>query len=437
MTERADGQPLWRFFDIVRTPFIAILTIPSAIAIGLGLLGLACGWLDRAFPALLGDSLSAQAAQSVLQAVATAAMAALSLTYSLMLVVYTLAAGNIGPRLLKRFTTETINQMTAGILGGTFLFALAALLLARDDQAPAISVLAALVLSAGSVLQLIAFVRKVSRHVTIDDEIAAIGRNLEDALQERLKRRDGVMDLANCQSLSSDCRFEPVLKAQQSGYLGATDITALVKKARDSGSVFRLENKPGEFTQKDEVLLCAHNPGDNVKDLGRLVVVSDSRSIDRPVEFQTNLLVEIALRALSPGVNDVFTAVAATNQLVAALVSVADVDLEATVHLDENGEARLVTPGMKLGTTLSRALHPLRRVAGDHILMAEALAKGYASLYDAGGAAMREEIAEHVGMLLEELERAGHLAQDIRQVQATLPEPLLAAATEPGRDRRT
>ena len=428
MTEKADGKPLGRLLDIIQTPAIILLTVPAAIVIGFGLLGFICGLIDKAFPDLLtpwlSEPIDAQATQRFLQAIATSAMAALSLTYSLMLVVYTLAAGNIGPRLLKRFTTEPINQITSGILGGTFLFALVALLMSSDDKAPVVSAFVGLLLAIIAVLQLISFVRNVSRHVTIDDEIASIGANLEQALKERLLRNQDVGPISGVKGIPEDAEFESVLAAERSGYIGAIDFTALVKTAKSHDRLLRLECRPGDFVLDGEPILSASKSEEPMEGLAEYVVVEPARSVDRPVEFQTNLLLEIAMRALSPSVNDVFTAIAAVNQIISAIASVADTDVQAKVFLDENDEPRLITEGMELEVLVSRAFHPLRRAIGARILIAEALARGYARLFEAGGDDMKQLMTFHAELLIRQLHHEDHFKVDIDQVYDAMPRAL-------------
>ena len=105
----------------LHTPLVMLLTLPAGIALALWAMApilalLERGYLDDPY-AILGFSFAPDTARNVLAVFAGGAITALSLTYSLVLVVFTLAAGNIGPRLLKRFTSEPVNQVTAGIFG--------------------------------------------------------------------------------------------------------------------------------------------------------------------------------------------------------------------------------------------------------------------------------------------------------------------------------
>jgi uncharacterized membrane protein len=170
----------------LHTPLVMLLMAPAIIAFGVWALAPILSILERSILkdpyAIIGFSFDPKTARSVLAVIAGGAITALSLTYSLVLVVFTLAAGNIGPRLLKRFTSEPVNQVTAGVFGGTFLYSLGVMAFIEPGFAPTFATAGAGVLALISVLQLIYFVRHVSTSVMIDDEIASIAKRLTTAL---------------------------------------------------------------------------------------------------------------------------------------------------------------------------------------------------------------------------------------------------------------
>lgn len=110
-----------------------LITVPGAIAIALWMMSFPLLWLDARFDdelvGFFGEiaKLPYETARPLLTTIAAAAITTLSLVYSIVLVVFTLAAGTIAPRLLKWFTADKVNQVTAGMFGGTFLFALTVL----------------------------------------------------------------------------------------------------------------------------------------------------------------------------------------------------------------------------------------------------------------------------------------------------------------------
>ncbi|MEQ9125568.1 MAG: DUF2254 family protein, partial [Alphaproteobacteria bacterium] len=164
-------------------PFLLLLTVPAGIAIGVGILPFPLIWLERAFPVVedLAPAFHPETARSVLGVVAAGAMTALALTYSITLVVFTLAAGAIGPRLLRRFISDPVSQASAGVFGGAFVFSMTTLAFVTPESSPRLAVVAAMLLGVHVVLQLVFFVRHVAGNVSIDDEVAAIAGRLETA----------------------------------------------------------------------------------------------------------------------------------------------------------------------------------------------------------------------------------------------------------------
>lgn len=407
--------------DVRQSPFVVLLTVPAGIALLIGLSPFVFVPIERfIFPAGVGGTfltVDANGARSVLSTIASAAMTALSLTYSLVLVVFTLAAGTIGPRLLKRFTTEWVNQVTAGLLGGTFLYALMLLFLLTPDQVPTLSIMGAIVLSALSVLQLIYFVRHVSKSISIDEEIAEISQRVTEQLvemHERGERRDDT---------PKSGAFEHPIKAEKAGYVGWIDEGDLLNLAKEHDLAVWLDVPSGAFVLAGETLARVRGPASEevCAQIGQEIVIEMSRAEHRTAEFSINLLVEIALRALSPGINDTFTALAVANGLCNAFAAICMEGFAPLVVRDEAGEARLVMAAMTMTHLVGQAFHPLRQACHDNVQMAEGLARTYARLYSVGADEMREVMAYHAHLLLRDLSTAGHLQHDMDRVRNALP----------------
>ncbi len=401
-----------------RTPFTALLTVPASIAIAIGLSGAGIVAIEHRFNApewLI--PLPPEEARAILTAVATAAMTALSLAYSLTLVVFTLAASSIGPRLLKRFTTERANQITAGLLGGTFLYALIVLGTSGKEPARIATVVAGL-LAAASVVQLIWFVRTVAQSVSIDDELAKIALRLKDGLA-RLKHHSSGDD-----DVPGDNEFLPVVAVDDAGYLARLDRSVLLSTAIKDDLIIKVDRSEGDYLLPNTHVLSTNRP---LRDaayvaLCKAVRQEPARSDTGTVHFSINLMVEIALRALSPGVNDTFTALAVSDMLSGALAEIASSEPRPEVLRDPDGRPRVILPGATFPMLLNTAYHPLRRAAAGNGLMTEGLARGLRRLHSVASANARRTVEEHAGLLLRQMEHAGHMPEDIAAVRAFMPD---------------
>ena len=106
-------------------------TVPGFIALGIWFLSIPSMAIDAYYPGLAGSigwtAINYDTASDLVSLIGTASITTLGLVYSIVLVVFATAASNIGPRLLQRFTGDRINQITAGLFGGTYLGCLGAL----------------------------------------------------------------------------------------------------------------------------------------------------------------------------------------------------------------------------------------------------------------------------------------------------------------------
>lgn len=408
-----------------RTPFSALLTVPASIALTIGTAAVPLVLIERIFgsPDMLVP-LGTDAIRSLLGVVATGAMTALSLAYSLTLVVFTLAASSIGPRLLKRFTTERVNQVTAGLLGGTFLYALVVIGFTSGPP-PRMAAVGAGLLAVASVVQLIWFVRNVAQSVSVDDEIAEITARLRSEMA-RLKAQ-----VEDAPDVPEAWHFRSVIKAQKTGYLLQPDGDALCELARKADIVVRIDHPSGEYVLADTPVMsiCGEFPDDQVQRLSDAVRLEPARSDSGTAQFSINLLVEIALRALSPGVNDTFTALAVAEMLSGALADIAHDEPKPEVLADADGHPRVILPGVGLRDIFGQAFHPLRRASGQNVLMAQGLAKAYGRLYATGGDEARSVMEDHARLLLDDLRRASLASADVDSVTELLPDDLRRAAT--------
>ncbi|MZR32038.1 DUF2254 domain-containing protein [Sneathiella litorea] len=414
-------------FTFLRHPFIMLQTVPAGIALSIGAMALVIGYLETYWePAILKpylQELAPETARTLLSIIAGGAMSALTLTYSIVLVVFALAAGTLAPRMLKRFTSDFVNQMTAGIFGGTFLYALFSLTFIEPDFVPDITILGAEILAALCVMQLIYFVRNVSQSVAIDEEIAGITSSLKSALEDRRKRREEQEGVQKLKEKKID-KLDFEIMAGKPGYLGMINERKLIEIAAEKDITLQIRKPMGAYTLAEEVLIkaTAELDEDTVETIQKQVTIRPARSADSPVEFSINLLLEIALRALSPGVNDTYTAIAAIDSLSDALSQAATQDdAEAFVRKDEEGNIRLLVQELSLANLINQAFHPLRQASGSNILMAICLARVYSRLCATCGKNVQDLLTKHALLLIREVEKTDHLPEDIESVVEVLP----------------
>jgi uncharacterized membrane protein len=409
-----------------------LITIPGTVALLIwAASGVTIGLDNSGFVPLmripgLNSWLTDQTAIAVLSTIAGAAITTLSLVYSLVLVVFTLAAGTIAPRLLKRFRQNRVSQITAGLLGGTFLYSLTVLSVTGPNEIQLLSTVTAFLLAALSVLQLIYFVHSVSVSVMIDEEIASISQTL---CRKMLKIvRTGETAKRAGEEMPSG--FKTGIASKQSGFLSSIDASALVKLAKDKDITIKLSAAPGDFVAEEAELARISTGGadldadqlDRLRDsiCKRLTITRAREDLD-DVVFSLNLLLEIALRALSPGINDTFTAIACVNHLAEALGEPVAKGIARNVHLDESDTPRLEIPGLTLEDLLKKSIQPLRLAAASNHLVLVSLADLIRRLYaHANSDKTREMLARHASELLQSYAKTDPLESDFDDLRSNL-----------------
>lgn len=354
-------------------------------------------------------------AETVFSMLAGAAMTALSLVYSIVLVVFTLAAANIGPRLLERFSQDRTNQIAVGFLGALFLHSLVSLIMI--DEGPGFfAVAAAVILAAASVLLLLFFVDKVASRVTIDEEIARIAGELDRQFAREEARVSGV----EADTLVRPMGRESSIRAPQSGYINRIEMETLASRAAALGSFVDFHVSAGDHVLKGDKIGFAVG-GDSeamAVDAVAALALGTRRTADGDLRFSINLLLEIALRALSPGVNDTYTAIACIDRLTACFQGAAALGLRSGVYCDEGGAARVFIPRSALGDLIRLGYDPIRQSSRGNFLTSGAMVKALARLGPHLPEGARAEADRQIELIIEETRASDALSEDIESLFA-------------------
>jgi uncharacterized membrane protein len=267
------------------------------------------GQFDSAF------AVGPEGARLVLSSIAGSMITVASLVFSMTLVTLTLASSQLGPRLITRFMRDRINQVVLGTFIATFLYALFVLQTVTEGEAepfvPHISVTTALVLTLVSLGWLVYFIHHVADSIQADTVIAEVYAELIHALDHLYPKLAGQEPaIAATKPVPVDllAQAPAAIPAPKGGYIQAIGTHALLRLAREHDLVIEIHRRPGHFVVVGRPLMCAW-PGARVSDhvaeaAADEVVLGPKRTPTQDVEFSIDALVEIAVRALSPGIND-------------------------------------------------------------------------------------------------------------------------------------
>ncbi|MEL7729133.1 DUF2254 domain-containing protein [Citromicrobium bathyomarinum] len=299
-------------------------------------------WLQPARP---------QGASNMLSVIAGSMIGVASTLFSITIAAVAFASGNYGPRLLTNFMEDRGNQISLATFIGTFVYAITVLRSVRAaDEAslitqgsalpgfvPQLSLLIAYGLMALSVMVLVYFLNHVPSSIRINAVLEGIGRRLLVSIR---KNFDEPMKAR----VEADIRAGTPVAADRSGYIQVIDWSELLKVARKSGAELQLAVRTGDFVHPGVAIgYWSEKPDDACDEQVRdCLALGDTRTPTQDLHFMIDELVEIGLRALSPGINDPFTAISALHWIGAATAELGRRDLNWSVgEPDEDGRRPL------------------------------------------------------------------------------------------------
>lgn len=319
----------------------------------------------------------AEGASLMLSTLAGSMIAIAGTVFSLTLVALSLATTQLGPGLLRNFMRDTTNHVVLGTFLATFLYCMLVLrTIRRADESvfvPHLSVSIAILLGTASLGVLIYFIHHVSVSIQTEEVVARVGRDLIRGIDRLFPGPSGQLAPQNATAASEaglpeafEHEARPI-GSDEDGYLQRIDLDALAALAEREDLRIRLERRPGQYLVKGHALLTVW-PGDRVDDtlaqeVHAALVIGHQRTDAQDVEFTIIQLVEIAVRALSPGINDPFTAIACIDRLGAGLCRLAMRDMPSASRFDTQGHLRLVAPGCSFVGLLGTAFSQIRQNA--------------------------------------------------------------------------
>ena len=371
----------------VAVPIIALLLHADAKGAGNALAAL--GW-----PFDFGGS----AAQSLASSLVTLYGALVTLYFSISLVVLTLAAGNLGVRLIDRWISRRATRVTLGLLMVGLVWAVLALLSVDPDASGARTARATVVSLALLTVPLLCWLsyalHDLGRTIHVDTAIAALGADAADEAQPYSRACDSGPTL--------DWDTGEQVLARRSGYIETVDLNAMARIAESCGGYFRAETGQGAFVMDGDTLGTAVRCDEAARQrIGSRFAIGSFRSAPQGAVFFVRLLVEIAARALSPAVNDFYTARACVDTLGPVMAAHGCLPQHEQWIAGESGDARLLIAPLRFAAIFDAPLAALRQSAAPYPEVASRLLDIYGRVLARPLDPMvRDMITDHRAVLL-------------------------------------
>ena len=290
-------------------------------------------WLSQ-WPRLFG--VGAEGARQMLSTLAGSMITVMGITFSMTLLALVLASSQYTSRILRNFMRSRITQATLGVFAGIFAYCLIVLRTIRggggvDEFVPSLAVFFAFVISLGGVGILIYFIHHIASSIQASSIIASVADETNASIDRLLPKK---LD----QSPDEDAGRNPILEALDertwypvpaavSGYIQSVNNAALMNLARDSRTIVRMEHGIGAFVVQDTDLVSlalTYPPDQNtINALNAAYSIGRHRTVDQDPAFGIRQIVDVAIKALSPGVNDTSTAVMCVDYLTSILARLA------------------------------------------------------------------------------------------------------------------
>ena len=359
----------FEFLDLARSSFWYLPTLMMAAGLSLFAITLL---IDKS--GVTGDLVAtvfysggAENATSLLQTLTGAMVAIATVVFSTMMVVLTLATSQFGHRLIRSFMRDRANQAVLGVFLATFVFCLMVFHMVGNDAdnqfVPGVSLTVGFVLAIFSTCTLIYFTHHMASLVAAPEVLEAVGQELDTAIER-------VYPAHNNDDEDRPRRtFEPVsrpfveVRTQDAGYIQTIGVASLRDLARAHDCVIESVVTYGDHVLPGLVVARVHvNEFDESwrAAISRQYVVGAERLADRDLIFAVNQVAEVGVRALSPALNNPYTALDCINRIGVSLADVLSRPLPDLAHVDDDGVPRFLLALPEFPCLLDAAFTPLR-----------------------------------------------------------------------------
>jgi uncharacterized membrane protein len=393
-------------------------------------------WIDTRFEDELSEvagflfSGGPESARSILSTIAGGMLGVAGTVFSITLVVLTLATNSLGPRLLRHFMHDRLNQVVLGAYVATFVYGLLVLGTIQSDPenefVPRLSILVGMTVAVANIFLLIVFIHHISVSIQADQVVSDVAENLDQTVRKLYPESMGQSPESESVDLSfyhTEYPEKQDVPCSRSGYVQSVDVDRLIPWCVEHDVWVELRLRPGDYAIRDLPIARLYakqsmEPETAIQ-LEQFLYYGDKRTPLQDAEFAVHQVVEVAARALSPGVNDPYTAITCIDKLTSVLAYLVRAKFPIPYRQDAEGQFRVLARTLDFEGMLDAAFHQIRQFGASSPAVIIRLMDRLVTLYRiAPEGAPRKAILRHARMV----HRAGenHLEEpndrrDLRQ----------------------
>ena len=365
--------------DALRRSFWALPALGIAVGLLVGYFLVELDYSVELAPGIF-NFVDLQSARAVLQTIATVTVSVIGLSFSVILVALQLASQQLSPRVLRTFQGDRLAQSVLAVFTGTFVYCLLVLAKLREEGVPALSISIAVISAIVAFMLFVAFIHHIVVSLKPSTLIKRIGADGRWAIEQRWPQggeppddRDEARSVVARRAAADGV----AVRSRHAGYVSAVDDESLVKLAAERGLLIVQHSPVGEYVLTGAVLASIHGAHDAAcearGDVEEAFVLGDERSVVGDVGFPIRQLADIALRGLSPSLNDPTTAENAIDMLSDLLIRFAAEERLEAIRMDTDGEPRYVAAVPDLDELVRLGFEQIRIAAAPHPVVARRL----------------------------------------------------------------
>jgi uncharacterized membrane protein len=374
--------------------------------------GLALPRIEQAYLSSYPVTLSVSSAQALLSAAASGMMALTGIVFAMAFVMVQFSAIAYSPRLVLWFTRDRIMFHPLGVFTATFVYALFTLAWVDRGGSAKIPLFSTLLVGIMIITSMLMFARLMQRlgDLQIGNVLHLVGDQGRAVIGEMYRRLDNISAASRApEATAGHARLGRATQTLK--YFGKPrtiarlDVGALVALARQAGGTIVMACAVGDTLLEGAILLCVHDAGTLLPEGALLSAVSlgRQRTFEQDPKYPIRLLVDIAIKALSPAINDPTTAVQTIDQLEDLLRRLGSAELDAGYITDENGLLRLVFPTPTWEDYLTLAFDEIRQFGSSSVQVMRRMRSALVGLLDS---LPSQERADAVRRYLKHLDQA-------------------------------
>ncbi|NLY36082.1 MAG: DUF2254 domain-containing protein [Tissierellia bacterium] len=268
-------------------------------------------------------------------------------TFSTIMVVLTMYSSNFSPRVVNNFLTDKITMKVLGIFVGGFFYCILALFFMRKTYSEylVVSATIAVIYSVLCIIYFVIFVYNVSSSIQATKLIARLYDESTEIVERALNLREDYLSLDEYEVGRFNSKLE--ITSKTNGYLELIEFKEILSTLKDIETKFIIKVDIGDFISKNQVIATLHyneklDDEDLVDKLLKRFNIEEERIAYNDYRFSLQKIIDITLRALSPGINDPNTAIHCINILGVLLSKLSEIEGRYTVIKSDNSKSEVI-----------------------------------------------------------------------------------------------